>query len=95
MSTDDLTKALWIAGPLRGFADPSARERALVVLADEVERLRATEGVCTHQNAQYLTMKGERDAAQAVVDRVTDLVLNTPHAWVTVRELTHILRGQP
>lgn len=37
----------------------------------------------------------ERDAAQAVVDRVTDLVLNTPHAWVTVRELTHILRGQP
>lgn len=84
---------------------------------------RATEGVCTHQNAQYLAMKGERDAlraerleliasraefqravdrrtaerdvAQAVVDRVTDLVLNTPHAWVTVRELTHILRGQP
>lgn len=41
MSTDDLTEALRIAGQARAFADPSRGERALVVLADEIDRLTA------------------------------------------------------
>ena len=43
-------------------------------LLAEVERLRATEGICHHQNARYLAMKGEVERLRGVVAEVADLV---------------------
>lgn len=71
MSTDDLTKALRIAGQCRGFANPSRSERAIIALAAEVDRLRPLWGEALE----------ERDAARAALERVralADTYTSTP-----------------
>lgn len=65
MSTDDLTTRARNMATATTWPELAA---LMVELADEVDRLRATEGVCTHQNAQYLAMKAERDAARAALE---------------------------
>ncbi|MFD6163726.1 hypothetical protein ACFWFR_00940 [Oerskovia sp. NPDC060287] len=71
MSTDDLAEALRIAGQARSFTGPSSRERALVVLADEVDRLRAeADSKARDGRLRLRAMTAERDAARAALERV-------------------------
>jgi hypothetical protein len=89
MSTDDLTEALRIAGQARDFADPSRNERAIIELADEVDRLRAERGAdlieaedardcalseVAHYEGEEARLTAERDAARAALGRVRDVV---------------------
>lgn len=49
-------------------------------LLAEVERLRATEGVCHHQNAQYLAMRADLAEARDIIARVRAALAGHPGA---------------
>lgn len=82
MSTDDLVRRARAEVPT--FALVSE-------LADEVDRLRAERD---RWKARWQATVADADAARAALERVSYLVHNTPHAWITVRELDRTLRGQ-
>lgn len=79
MSTNDLTARARARAAHWPMTETSA---LLSELADEVEHLRATEGVCTHQNAQYLSMKAERDATRAALGRVRTTIDRWDPDWL-------------
>lgn len=71
MSTNDLTEALRIAEQLRGFADPSRSERAIIALADEVDRLRAS--LSEAVTARNCAMRQRDEEARAKVGNIDAL----------------------